>query len=91
MTTLPSLETTPIPGLVVVRLDRRDDARGFFKENWQREKMLAVGLHCRIAGRPARTAALARFLDHVLAHERVWVARRVDIARHWAARFPYPG
>lgn len=41
---LPSLETTPIPGLVVVRLDRRDDDRGFFKENWQREKMLAVGL-----------------------------------------------
>ena len=42
--TLPSLETTPIPGLVVVRLDRRDDERGFFKENWQREKMLAIGL-----------------------------------------------
>ncbi|QIK75264.1 sugar nucleotide-binding protein [Nocardioides piscis] len=41
---LPSLETTPIPGLVVVRLDRRDDARGFFKENWQREKMVAIGL-----------------------------------------------
>jgi dTDP-4-dehydrorhamnose 3,5-epimerase len=42
--TLPSLEITPIPGLVVVRLDRRDDDRGFFKENWQREKMLAIGL-----------------------------------------------
>jgi dTDP-4-dehydrorhamnose 3,5-epimerase len=42
--TLPSLEQTPIPGLVVVRLDRRDDDRGFFKENWQREKMLAIGL-----------------------------------------------
>jgi dTDP-4-dehydrorhamnose 3,5-epimerase len=42
--TLPSLETTPIPGLVVVRLDRRVDDRGFFKENWQREKMLAIGL-----------------------------------------------
>ncbi len=41
---LPSLETTAIPGLVVVRLDRRDDDRGFFKENWQREKMLAIGL-----------------------------------------------
>lgn len=42
--TLPRLETTPIPGLVVVRLDRRDDDRGFFKENWQRQKMLAIGL-----------------------------------------------
>ncbi len=41
---LPSLETTPIPGLVVVRLDRRDDPRGFFKENWQRQKMLDIGL-----------------------------------------------
>ena len=39
-----AVETTPIPGLVVVRLDRRDDDRGFFKENWQREKMLAIGL-----------------------------------------------
>lgn len=42
--TFPSLETTPIPGLLVVRLDRRVDDRGFFKENWQREKMLAIGL-----------------------------------------------
>ena len=41
---LPSLETTAIPGLLVVRLDRRDDDRGFFKENWQREKMLAIGM-----------------------------------------------
>jgi dTDP-4-dehydrorhamnose 3,5-epimerase len=43
-TSLPSLETTPIPGLVVVRLDRRDDERGFFKENWQRQKMVDIGL-----------------------------------------------
>jgi allantoinase len=50
-------------------------------------KMLSVGLHCRLAGRPARAAALERFLDHVLGHDRIWVARRVDIARHWAARF----
>lgn len=51
-------------------------------------KMLSVGLHCRIVGRPARMAALERFLDHVAAHEGVWVARRVDIARHWAAAYP---
>ena len=44
MSTLPSLETTPIPGLVVVRLDRRDDSRGFFNENWQRQKMVDIGL-----------------------------------------------
>ena len=46
-------------------------------------KMLSVGLHCRLAGRPGRTAALARFVDYVLGHERVWVATRLDIARHW--------
>jgi putative urate catabolism protein len=53
-------------------------------------KMLSVGLHCRLVGRPARVAALERFLDHVQSHDKVWVARRVDIARHWAANFP-PG
>jgi peptidoglycan/xylan/chitin deacetylase (PgdA/CDA1 family) len=51
-------------------------------------KMLSVGLHCRLAGRPGRAAALGRFLDHVLAHDDVWFARRIDIARHWAATHP---
>lgn len=48
-------------------------------------KMLSVGLHCRLVGRPGRAAALARFLDYVQSKERVWLARRVDIARHWRA------
>lgn len=52
-------------------------------------KMLSIGLHCRIVGRPARLASLARFLDYVLSHERVWIARRIDIARHWLATHPY--
>ena len=46
-------------------------------------KMLSVGLHCRLVGRPGRAAALARFLDYIQRHDRVWVARRLDIARHW--------
>ena len=46
-------------------------------------KMMSVGLHCRLVGRPGRAAALARFLDYVASHEQVWVCRRVDIARHW--------
>ena len=46
-------------------------------------KMLSIGLHCRLVGRPGRAAALARFLDHVTKHDKVWVTRRVDIARHW--------
>ena len=46
-------------------------------------KMMSVGLHCRLSGRPGRAAALARFLDYVQGHEQVWICRRVDIARHW--------
>ncbi|MEQ9639495.1 MAG: allantoinase PuuE [Alphaproteobacteria bacterium] len=46
-------------------------------------KMMSVGLHLRIVGQPARAAGVARFLDHVKAHDDVWVTRRVDIARHW--------
>jgi putative urate catabolism protein len=48
-------------------------------------KMMSVGLHCRIAGRPGRAGAVAKFLDYVLQHDKIWVARRIDIARHWLA------
>jgi len=48
-------------------------------------KMLSIGLHCRLAGRPGRAQALARFVDYVLAKEQVWITRRIDIARHWRA------
>jgi chitin deacetylase len=51
-------------------------------------KMMSVGLHCRLAGRPGRAAALARFLDYIQGHEKVWVARRIDIARHWIETMP---
>jgi len=51
-------------------------------------KMMSVGLHCRLAGRPGRAAALARFLDYVQARSGVWLCRRVDIARHWQATHP---
>ena len=54
-----------------------------------RPKMLSIGLHCRLVGRPARAAALARFLDYVQGHDRVWVARRIDIARHWKNVHPF--
>ena len=56
-----------------------------------RPKMLSIGLHCRIAGRPARLAALARFLDYARSHDGVWFARRIDIARHWIATHPAEG
>ena len=51
-------------------------------------KMLSVGLHCRLAGRPARTAALERFCDYVQSHDRVWLARRIEIAEHWRIVHP---
>jgi allantoinase len=50
-------------------------------------KMLSIGLHARLVGRPARVAALERFLDHLQAHDKLWVARRIDIARHWIEHF----
>ena len=53
-------------------------------------KMMSVGLHCRLAGRPGRAAAVAKFLDYVQSKERVWVATRLDIARHWKQTFPAP-
>jgi peptidoglycan/xylan/chitin deacetylase (PgdA/CDA1 family) len=56
-----------------------------------RPKMMSVGLHMRLVGHPARAIGLKRFLDHVMAQPDVWVARRVDIARHWAATHPYAG
>jgi allantoinase len=51
-------------------------------------KMLSIGLHCRIVGRPARAAALARFLDYVQSHDKVWITRRIDIADHWRRVHP---
>jgi putative urate catabolism protein len=53
-----------------------------------RPKMLSIGLHCRLVGRPARAAALARFLDYVQSHDKVWITRRIDIANHWRAAHP---
>ena len=59
-----------------------------YAEGAERPRMMSVGMHCRLLGRPGRFAALQRFLDHVERHDRVWVCRRVDIARHWIAHHP---
>jgi len=53
-----------------------------------RPKMLSIGLHARVIGRPARMASLERFLDYILARPQVWICQRVDIARHWIAMHP---
>ena len=67
----------------------RDAFDVLYAEGDRAPKMMSIGLHCRLAGRPGRAAALARFLDYIRGHERVWICRRIDIARHWTARFPF--
>jgi len=54
-----------------------------------RPKMMSVGLHCRLVGHPGRAASLARFLDYIQSHDKVWVTRRIDIANHWHAMHPF--
>lgn len=54
----------------------------------EKPKMMSVGLHCRLAGRPGRAAALAKFLDYVMSYDKVWVTRRIDIADHWRENHP---
>jgi len=65
-------------------LYREGDPSGF-----DAPKMLSIGLHARLCGRPGRIASLERFLDYVCGHDRVWICRRIDIARHWIATHPF--
>jgi len=60
-----------------------------YEEGATKPKMMSVGLHCRLVGRPARFAGLVKFLDHIMAHDKVWITRREDIARHWIATHPF--
>jgi len=66
----------------------RDTFDALYAEGAESPKMMSVGMHCRLLGRPGRIVALQRFLDHVAKHGRVWVARRIDIARHWRELHP---
>ncbi|MEQ1805290.1 MAG: allantoinase PuuE [Burkholderiaceae bacterium] len=67
----------------------RDAFDALYAEGDAAPKMMSVGMHCRILGKPGRIVALQRFLDHIGAHDRVWVCRRIDIARHWRATHPF--
>ena len=69
----------------------KDSFDYLYAEGATAPKMLSIGLHCRLSGRPGRAAALARFLDYVRGHPDVWVTTRAEIARHWRNRFPPPG
>jgi allantoinase len=60
-----------------------------YAEGADTPRMMSVGMHCRLLGRPGRITALQRFLDHIEKHDRVWICRRLDIARHWKQTHPY--
>jgi putative urate catabolism protein len=68
----------------------KDSFDVLYAEGTEVPKMMSVGLHCRVVGRPGRAAALARFVDYVAAHDRVWIATRLAIAEHWRHEHP-PG
>jgi allantoinase len=60
-----------------------------YAEGAERPAMMSIGMHCRLLGRPGRMRALQRFLDHVQSHDKVWITRRIDIARHWKQVHPF--
>ena len=66
----------------------RDTFDTLYEEGSRIPRMMSVGLHCRLVGRPGRIRALERFIDHAQSHEGVWFCRRIDIARHWWEHHP---
>ena len=69
----------------------KDAFDALYEEGASAPKMLSVGLHCRIVGRPGRIAGLEKFFQHITSFKDVWICRRVDIARHWHEHHPYQG
>ena len=67
----------------------RDAFDVHYAEGDELPSMMSIGMHCRLLGRPGRMRALQRFLDHVQSHDRVWITRRLDIARHWRREHPF--
>ena len=67
----------------------KDSFDVLYAEVASKPKIMSIGLHCRLVGRPGRAAALARFLDYIQSHDRVLVCRRIDIANHWIEHHPY--
>jgi peptidoglycan/xylan/chitin deacetylase (PgdA/CDA1 family) len=67
----------------------RDSFDALYAEGAETPKMMSIGMHCRLLGKPGRIVALQKFLDHIEKHDKVWVCRRVDIARHWKKVHPF--
>jgi peptidoglycan/xylan/chitin deacetylase (PgdA/CDA1 family) len=67
----------------------RDGFDMLYKESARHPRMMSVGMHMRLIGNPSRAVGLERLLDHILKHKDVWLARRIDIARHWRQVHPF--
>jgi peptidoglycan/xylan/chitin deacetylase (PgdA/CDA1 family) len=67
----------------------KDSFDVLYAEGETSPKMMSIGLHCRVVGRPGRAASLMRFLDYIKGHERVWVPTRLQIAQHWHANLAH--
>ena len=68
----------------------QDSFDWLYRESATHPRMMSIGLHCRIVGKPGRIAALERFIDYISHHENIWICRRIDIARHWQSAHPGP-
>ena len=68
----------------------RDAFDTLYREGATSPKLLSIGLHDRLIGRPARIGGLRRFLEHIAKHDKVWICRGIDIAEHWRKTFPPP-
>jgi putative urate catabolism protein len=69
-------------------LSLRDNFDALYREGAETPKLITVAVHCRLVGKPGRAAAFARFIDHVLRHDRVWICRRIEVAEHWRSHHP---
>jgi peptidoglycan/xylan/chitin deacetylase (PgdA/CDA1 family) len=65
----------------------KDSFDALYEEGKTKPKMMSVGLHCRLIGRPGRIQSLKKFLDYVLKHDDVWICKRIDIAKHWIKNY----
>ena len=68
-----------------------DTFNTLYNEGSTHPKMMSIGLHCRLIGRPGRFQSLKKFIEHIINFDNIWITKRVDIAKYWIKNFPYDG
>ena len=68
-----------------------DTFKTLYNEGSTHPKMMSIGLHCRLIGRPGRFQSLKKFIEHIINFDNIWITKRVDIAKYWIENFPYDG